>query len=177
MASNYTGNYKLCQWEDTDQVKRTEFNEDNAKIDAALGSLASAVSGKASSSAVSSLQSSLNSLKTTVSQQMAALSGKGDCQSYVTTYTGTGLKGEINKNSLSFPKKPIMVFIVGPDGEHIILIQGQGIHYSQRLGSSGGAMFLTWSGNGLQWYAQSSVQAQLNEDGKTYRVLALLQAG
>ena len=69
MASNYTGNYTLCQWEDTDQVKRTEFNEDNAKIDAALGSLASAVSGKASSSAVSSLQSSLNSLKTTVSQQ------------------------------------------------------------------------------------------------------------
>lgn len=36
MASNYTENYGLCQWEATDQVLRTEFNEDNAKIDAAL---------------------------------------------------------------------------------------------------------------------------------------------
>lgn len=36
MASNYTENYGLCQWEATDQVLRTEFNEDNAKIEAAL---------------------------------------------------------------------------------------------------------------------------------------------
>lgn len=36
MASNYTENYGLCQWEATDQVLREEFNQDNAKIDAAL---------------------------------------------------------------------------------------------------------------------------------------------
>ncbi len=36
MASNYTENFSLCQWEATDQVLRTEFNEDNTKIDAAL---------------------------------------------------------------------------------------------------------------------------------------------
>lgn len=36
MASNYTENFGLCQWEATDQVLRTEFNEDTAKIDAAL---------------------------------------------------------------------------------------------------------------------------------------------
>ena len=36
MASNYTENYQLCQWEATDAVQRLEFNADNAKIDAAL---------------------------------------------------------------------------------------------------------------------------------------------
>lgn len=36
MASNYTTNFGLCQWEAADQVQRTEFNVDNAKIDAAL---------------------------------------------------------------------------------------------------------------------------------------------
>ena len=36
MASNYTEYYDLCQWEATDQVQRTDFNADNAKIDAAL---------------------------------------------------------------------------------------------------------------------------------------------
>ena len=37
MASNHTTNFELCQWQADDQVKRTDFNEDNAKIDAALG--------------------------------------------------------------------------------------------------------------------------------------------
>lgn len=36
MASNYTKNYGLCQWEATDQVRREEFNEGYTKIDAAL---------------------------------------------------------------------------------------------------------------------------------------------
>ena len=39
MATNYTTNYQLNQWEPTDQVQRTDFNADNAKIDAALAVL------------------------------------------------------------------------------------------------------------------------------------------
>ena len=38
MASNHTTNYQLCQWEATDKVSRTDFNEDNQKIDAAIAS-------------------------------------------------------------------------------------------------------------------------------------------
>ena len=37
MATNQTTNYQLNQWEPTDQVLRTDFNADNAKLDAALG--------------------------------------------------------------------------------------------------------------------------------------------
>ena len=44
MASNYTEHYGLCQWEATDQVLHTEFNEDNAKVEAALASLEERVS-------------------------------------------------------------------------------------------------------------------------------------
>lgn len=36
MASGYTANYGLCQWEPEDQFLREEFNEDYAKLDAAL---------------------------------------------------------------------------------------------------------------------------------------------
>ena len=36
MATNYTTNYQLNQWEPNDQVLRTDFNADNAKLDAAL---------------------------------------------------------------------------------------------------------------------------------------------
>ena len=40
MATNQTTNYQLNQWEPTDPVLRTDFNADNAKIDAVLGDLA-----------------------------------------------------------------------------------------------------------------------------------------
>ena len=42
MASSYTANYGLCQWQAEDQVLRTEFNQDNAKVEAALTALAAA---------------------------------------------------------------------------------------------------------------------------------------
>ena len=36
---NYTQNYQLNQWEKTDRVLMEDFNEDNAKIDAALSGM------------------------------------------------------------------------------------------------------------------------------------------
>ena len=59
MATNQTTNYQLNQWEPTDQVLRTDFNADNAKIDAALKANADAAqalqSGKADAQTVSAL--------------------------------------------------------------------------------------------------------------------------
>ena len=37
---NRTTNYKLCQWEADDKVQRTDFNADNAKLDAAIKAVA-----------------------------------------------------------------------------------------------------------------------------------------
>ena len=36
MSTNYTEHYQLCQWEPEDKVLRTDFNEDNQRIEAAL---------------------------------------------------------------------------------------------------------------------------------------------
>ena len=55
MATNQTTNYQLNQWEPTDQVLRTDFNADNAKLDAALKALSDQVIQKADASTVSSL--------------------------------------------------------------------------------------------------------------------------
>jgi len=51
MSTNHTANYNLCQWVPSDKVLRTDFNEDNAKLDAALAGLnrrTSAVEGRTS---------------------------------------------------------------------------------------------------------------------------------
>lgn len=43
---NKTANYQLNQWEPSDPFLRTDFNEDNAKIDAALAGLDGKVATK-----------------------------------------------------------------------------------------------------------------------------------
>ena len=40
MAGSYTEHYQLSQWQPQDRVLRTEFNQDNAKLDGALHALA-----------------------------------------------------------------------------------------------------------------------------------------
>ena len=101
MASNYTENYALCQWEPTDQVQRTDFNADNAKLDAALAALDS---GKAD-------QSALDSLTQTVSQKasQSALDAVIAAIPKVAagTYIGDGTQNR--KISLSFTPKAVYV--------------------------------------------------------------------
>lgn len=60
MASNYTENYGLCQWEATDGVLRTDFNEDNTKIDTALKGLSDQLTQKAAQSTVNDLTQIVN---------------------------------------------------------------------------------------------------------------------
>lgn len=70
MASNHTTNYQLCQWQADDQVRRTDFNEDNAKIDAALGELRSQ---KADQAALNAASERISKLDTAVQQITADL--------------------------------------------------------------------------------------------------------
>ena len=62
MPSKFTSNYQLCQWEANDRVLRTDFNADNAKIDAALAAKAD--------------KTSLNSLSNSISAHTSALSAR-----------------------------------------------------------------------------------------------------
>ena len=84
MATNYTTNYDLCQWEPTDAVQRVEFNADNAKLDAALKSLSDQVVQKANQSALNTLVTAVNQkanqtdLTAAVGRISALESGKAD---------------------------------------------------------------------------------------------------
>lgn len=204
MASNYTSNYSLNQWAASDRVLRTEFNADNAKIDAALAGKASAsalsslqgtVNGKASASALNALQTTVDGLQTTVSglktskadktaldtlkatvtQHTAALTSKGNCQIYAASYIGNGDRGEQNAQSVTFPAVPEMVLVAGY-GRHLFLFPGQ--TESCALGITGGmgVVTISWSGKTVRWYSTNSA-GQMNENGITYYITALIQAG
>ena len=75
--ATYTSNYQLHQWVPEDDFLRTDFNTDFQKIDAALAALRTLANGKASASAVSSLQSQMASKAEVVT---GAYTGNGSTQ-------------------------------------------------------------------------------------------------
>lgn len=169
MASNYTTNYQLNQWEPTDQVLRTDFNEDNQKIDAALKDLSDGLDAE-----VSARQSAVNALNTAVGQC-------GNCRIASGTYTGTGGSGAESPNRLTFPFQPSLVIVQrrsgsGTDGSSsrefgkLMMVMVRPLTcYFHSNGTYTNT--LTWSGNSLQWYGFNA-QLQHNIQGETYLYVA-----
>lgn len=93
MASNHTEHFSLNQWLPDDQVKRTDFNEDNAKIDAALNDLSGGLAEKATTAALEALSKKLASMPCLVTG----------------TYTGDGTDSRLI--SLGFQPKALLVMI------------------------------------------------------------------
>ena len=105
MASNHTTNYQLCQWEAADKVLRTDFNEDNQKIDAAMKANADALAGKADSSALAEIAASIPKVA-------------------VGTYSGDGAASR----TISLPFTPKAVFLcdqAGHTAEDVTYLQNK----------------------------------------------------
>ena len=83
MSTNHTGNYHLCQWEPSDQVLRTDFNADNAKLDAALAGLA-----RQNAATLSLAQNTANNAYTSSHQAVIVGSYAGDEKSSRTLNIG-----------------------------------------------------------------------------------------
>ena len=152
---DYTANYQLPQWVDSDRILRTDFNSAYQKLDAALDGIQAEVDSNAQSTA-------------------AALSEKGNCQLYTATYVGTGSYGSSQKSSLTFPGEPLAVLIgeCGGSGIFLVALRGMQQTFAQSSGSSVNS--LTWGTNTLSWYNHQAASGQLNGSGVTYRVAALL---
>lgn len=162
MASNYTKNYGLCQWEATDQVRREEFNQDNAKMDETLKTLADK--------------------DTALDGAIAAVAAAaGNCQMELITYTGTGTNGSANPTKISFSQMPDVFFVVGD----MAYIMGRG-------GIAGGVFTCkdtstsdsfvtdisgTWSGNTVSYQNSIDARYQMNSKNKAYWVLGLTRKG
>ena len=147
MAANYTANYNLCQWEATDQVQRTDFNQDNAKIDAALATLS----------------------------PLAELVPKlGNCRIYTTSYTGRNDGGSSEKSSMEFPKPPVLMLIFSGDTWFISCPRsGTGM----AMDSAGNYLnSCSMQGNTVTWYAQDGEPAHQMNALRGYNVVALMDA-
>ena len=156
MASNYTTNYQLNQWEPTDQVQRTDFNADNAKIDAALKTNADAIAAETAA-------------------RTAAVALCGNCQIYTTSYVGTGTYGLEHRRSITCPKEPIVVIIQCMTSNAIVAIRP--FTAANGIGPTGTKIpSVQWVGNTFSWYA-SDATSHMNIYNVTYQFIALMAAG
>ena len=190
MATNQTTNYQLNQWEPTDAVQRVEFNQDNAKLDTALKSLADQVVQKANQSALNTLISAVNQkadastvsslsnqLSAEISQRQtadnglqAALTLKGNCEIYYGTYTGDGQASR----TLTFSGVPLLVLIQG--GNLICRgIRGNEYFMCRTNGTGGELCWATWEGSSFTWGSEDG-SYRANTEGRTYYVVALMAA-
>ncbi len=155
----HTSSYDLNQWEQTDRVLMEDFNADNIKIDAALHTQAEAIAAEAAA-------------------REAAMAACGNCAVVCGSYTGTGGYGLSSPQSLTFFHKPALVVIrdnndTGLMGQ-LALVRGSTIANGYADGS-GNMVRVTWSGNSVSWYNNSSnAAAQYNKSGTTYYYTALL---
>ena len=148
MPSNHTEHYELSQWEPDDKVLHTDFNADNAAIDAALAALDGTVSKHT----------------TTLSSHTTSIAKLGNCQVYTTTYVGNGERSR----SYSFPGYPVYVYIRETSyttGRNFMrgLNNNDAYTYSAQWSSRG----LSLSGTGNQLY-------YFNSNAVEYYVFALL---
>ena len=156
MASNYTSNYGLCQWEATDQVLRTEFNEDNVKVDTALDTLEQTVTQQGEQLAA----------------QSATIAKLGNCELYTTTYSGTGSTAAMKH---TFPGNPIFLMVSDTQyGTSFVACRGM-TNVSPHYQSNGSIrVSLTWQNRSVTWNYSGGADWNLNASGRNYTVMALL---
>ena len=169
MASNYTSNYQLCQWEGTDKVLRTDFNSDNAKIDAALKANADAVSAEAEARAAA--VSSEASARAAADAALTASIPKVK----VGTYTGDG--GDSKTISVGFTPKAVLVLT--REGQ---TITGTGIQFIHGgLAVTGGSVVydgdtvlqIVSGGFTVHYKSLSGYVVNSNYNGTVFRYLAI----
>ena len=138
-----TENYGLNQWNAADRVLMSDFNEDNAKIDAALDSLA------------------------------VAISTCGNMHMEIGTYTGTGLYGSSSKStSIKLSQKPLLMFIAG-GGYISIAAEGSNKAFSASDSSIREMTVTWNDSGSISWYSGASVAHQMNTSSTVYTYYAI----
>jgi len=204
MASNYTSNYNLCQWAASDKVLRTEFNADNAKIDAALKALDRAIDDRATSasldnlkavvnrlttnkadrSALDSLSSTVNGLKTSKADRetLNELSRKVNGNTEVLAQKGncqlctvTYTGDGAKTKTVTFPGPPLLTFFFGlSHGGMVAAARGMEVVHWYQ-GSSSHSLQAACSGNSVTLTSTVAGSA-MNENRYTYIAVALVPA-
>lgn len=121
-------------------------------------------------------ESTVNQVLSKIPANIGSIAKLGNCKLYTTSYVGTGVSGPGQETSISFPNKPIVVFITNNNYQPALIYGSQSV--VAELGYEGRPCTLTWTSRRLTMRGYSGYpNTQFNTETKTYRVAALLDAG
>ena len=162
---NYTQNYQLPQWVESDRVLMDDFNDMTGKLETALSGLDTALAAKADSA-------DLTSLAGAVDDHTDALEEKGNCRVYCVYYIGTGTSGQDHKHFFNFPPdRPVMVLIINDSNNSFLRMVRASTH--ARASNNYDSVTVTWEDSSISWYADAA-NAMMNEAGAKYHILVLM---
>ena len=151
---DYTTNYQLPVWAETDRILRTDFNDMTEKIEEAF----------------SSHDTTLETIQTNAAATSSVLTQKGNCKTFLTSYVGTG--NAQGTRPITCPSKPFLVILLDAARYECYPLP-YGV--SQTHGSRNTLLAgVSWSGNLLN-LPMASGQAEVNEQGRLYQAFALLE--
>ena len=150
---DYTTNYQLPVWAETDRILMEDFNDSYEKIENALSGLRDDVDANTSG----------------LSANTTAHAGFGNCQLYTLSYVGTGG----NSCSFSVPGNPVMAMALGAS---------QAI-WGMRGLSSGASFFggdsclisVSLTQGAVSWTSSLANQGACNSQGFPFALLVLLE--
>jgi hypothetical protein len=160
-----TENLQLPQWEATDYVQRSDFNEAFASLDegysTAMAAAAQVTASLGNKADVATVEAAVEALAAQHSSDVAKL---GNCRIVTGSYTGTGECGKSHPVTLTF------------DAPLLLLILNSTI-FSKTTGgmiNSSANLSLTWAENSISWFNSTNENTMFNTSGTTYNYLALL---
>lgn len=192
-----TATYKLSQWEKDDRIQMEDFNDDNAKLEAALKAQASTLSAHGASldgmkthaatlsahqTAISNLSATLDGMKThaatlsahqtAISNLNTAVSKRGNCQIQFITYQGTGKGIESNPKVLTFTHRPIAIMLHSSVNHLVWATRSMGS--AEHVNDAKAYVTFTWNERSISWYGTNEAFG-MDNTRFTYYALVLLE--
>ena len=149
---NYTTNYQLPTWVETDRIQMDDFNDMTDKLDVALAEQSE-----------------------TLAEHTAAIAGLGNCAVYTTSYTGAGTKTAITH---TFPGMPLLVMVANTQsGDSFVACRNMTKVYPHYQTNGTILITTTWGDRTVSWNYSGGADWNMNASGAKYQILALLDMG
>ena len=151
---DYTTNYQLPVWAETDRILMDDFNDMTGTLEEALSGLRDDVDANTSG----------------LSANTTAHAGFGNCQLYLLSYTGTGT----SNCSFSVPGNPIAFMALGGGGA-VWGIRGGGTGVNVYGNGTSCSVSVTVANQSISWQTTYAAATICNLSGTSYRLLVLLE--
>ena len=162
----YTKNYHLPQWVETDRIMMEDFN-------AAMASIENGLDRKVDGVTVAVLEETVSDNLGGIAANLGA-AGK-NCRITWGSYTGNGNYGSSKKTTITTPGfYPVLVCVGSPSDVSDTSWPWFIMRPSEKAqANTGRSITVSWTDTSVSWYDENGAEQQMNYSGKVYYYVVL----